>query len=270
MPDYQTAGEKFSELLNLMAQLRSDDGCPWDRKQTHQTLKAFLLEEAYELLDALDSAQPAEISEELGDLLLQIVFHCRIGEESGTLSADQVISDLANKIVRRHPHVFGGAASPDADAEMKQWSHIKAQEKGDRPTSALGSLPRSMPALARAQTISKRAAQVGFDWPEVEPVWRKVEEELAELKSARDHGDRQRTAEELGDVFFSLVNLARFFGLQAEEVVSQATDKFIERFKYVETRLLESGKTPAVSSLAEMDRLWDQAKALRRGSDNQR
>jgi tetrapyrrole methylase family protein / MazG family protein len=265
MSDHKKAGEKFSELLELMAELRGENGCPWDREQTHQTLKSFLLEETHELLDALAGNDPAKIAEELSDLLHQIVFHCQIGTENGTFTANQVISNLAAKLIRRHPHVFGGDALPDADAVTKQWAQIKAQENlGDTANSALGSLPKSMPALARAQTISERAARVGFDWPKIEPVWQKVEEELSELKAACASGEHQRTGEELGDVFFSLVNLARFLGVQAEEVASQTTDKFIERFNYLEDQLRQAGKSPNQSSLEEMDRFWDEAKALER------
>jgi tetrapyrrole methylase family protein/MazG family protein len=265
MSDHKIAGEKFSELLDLMAQMRGENGCPWDREQTHQTLTPFLLEETHELLDALAGNDPAKVAEELSDLLHQIVFHCQIGAENGTFTAGQVISNLAAKIVRRHPHVFGGDALPDAEAVTKQWAQIKAHEKlAGTANSALGSLPKSMPALARAQAISERAARVGFDWPDIEPVWQKVEEELSELKTACASGDRQRTGEELGDVFFSMVNLARFLGVQAEEVASQTTDKFIERFNYVEDQLRQAGKSPSQSSLEEMDRLWDEAKALER------
>jgi tetrapyrrole methylase family protein / MazG family protein len=265
MSDHKIAGETFSELLELMAQLRGENGCPWDREQTHQTLKSFLLEETHELLDALAVNDPAKIAEELSDLLHQIVFHCQIGSENGTFTANQVISNLAAKLIRRHPHVFGGEALPDADAVTKQWAQIKAEEKlTGADNSALGSLPKSMPALARAQTISERAARFGFDWPNIEPVWQKVEEELSELKAACAVGDPQRIGEELGDVFFSLVNVARFLGVQAEEVASQTTDKFIERFNYIENQLRQAGKSPSQSTLEEMDRLWDEAKALER------
>ena len=265
MSDHKKAGERFFELLELMTELRGENGCPWDREQTHQTLKSFLLEETHELLDALGGNDPAKIAEELSDLLHQIVFHCQIGAENGTFTANQVISNLASKLIRRHPHVFGGNALPDADAVTKQWAQIKAQENlGGTANSALGRLPKSMPALARAQTISERAARVGFDWPKIDPVWQKVEEELSELRSAWASGDRQRTGEELGDVFFSLVNLARFLVVQAEDVASQTTDRFIERFHYLENQLRAAGKTPDRSSLEEMDRLWDEAKALER------
>ena len=161
MSDHKIAGERFSELLDLMNELRGENGCPWDREQTHQTLKAFLLEETHELLDALTGNDAAKIAEELGDLLHQIVFHCQIGAENGTFTAGQVISNLAAKIIRRHPHVFGGDALPDSEAVTKQWAEIKAQERlADTAGSVLGSLPKSMPALARAQAISERAARV--------------------------------------------------------------------------------------------------------------
>jgi MazG family protein len=265
MSDHKMAGEKFAELLGLMVRLRGENGCPWDREQTHQTLKPFLLEETHELLDALNGNDAAKIRQELGDLLHQIVFHCQIGAENGTFTAAQVISNLADKIARRHPHVFGGEPLLDTGAVTRQWGQIKAQEKLDGiSNSALGNLPQSMPALARAQSISERAARIGFDWPNMEPVWQKVAEELNELKTACASGDRQRTAEELGDVFFCLVNLARFLGLQAEEVASQATDKFIARFNYVESQLRQAGKTPDQSTFEEMDRLWDEAKAIER------
>jgi tetrapyrrole methylase family protein / MazG family protein len=265
MSEHQKAGEKFSELLKLMAELRDANGCPWDREQTHQTLKPFLLEETHELLDALGANDTATICQELGDVLHQIVFHCQIAAEKGAFTATQVISNLADKIARRHPHVFGGDAMPNSEAVTKQWAQIKAQEKSDGASNpALGSLPKSMPALARAQAISERAARLGFDWPNIDPVWQKVEEELSELKTACASGDRQRTAEELGDVFFSLVNIARFLGLEAEEVTGQATNKFIDRFNYVDVRLRQMGKTSDQSTVQEMDRLWDEAKALER------
>lgn len=265
MFDHKKAGEKFSEVLELMARMRGENGCPWVREQAHKSLKPFLLEESHELLDALTGNDPAKIAEELSDLLYQIVFHCQIGAENGTFTAGEVISNLAAKIVRRHPHVFGGDALPDSEAVTKQWAQIKGQEKpAGNTNSALGSLPKSMPALARAQTISERAARVGFDWPNIEPVWQKVEEELSELKNAWASGDRQRAGEELGDVFFSLVNLARFLVVQAEDVASQTIDRFIERFHYLENQLRAAGKTPDQSSLEEMDRLWEEAKALER------
>jgi tetrapyrrole methylase family protein/MazG family protein len=265
----ELAGETFAELLDVMARLRGDNGCPWDKKQSHASLRPFLLEESYELLDALDHGDSQKIREELGDLLHQIIFHCQIAAEIGSFTAEDVLRDLKDKMVRRHPHVFSGKTLPDPDTVLKQWAQIKATEKdGETPKSALGNLPRSMPALARAQKITERASQVGFDWPDVVPVWQKLEEELEELKTACSSGDKQRTGEELGDLLFAAVNLSRFLGLQAENVLAQATERFIKRFGYIESRLNESGKSPATSSLEAMNRLWDEAKELEgRGKD---
>ncbi len=264
------AGEKFAELLEAMAQLRGENGCPWDKGQTHASLKPFLLEESYELLDALGDSDCAKIREELGDLLHQVVFHCQIGAELGTFTAVDVVTELKNKMVRRHPHVFSGKALPNAEAVAQQWTQIKSRENSnDMSQSALGNLPKSMPALARAQRITDRASQVGFDWPSVKPVWEKIEEELNELKTACSTGTKKRTEEELGDLFFSLVNLARFLKIDAEDALNHTTEKFITRFTHIEARLQEMGKTLLACSLEEMDRLWDEAKARERRAENQ-
>jgi tetrapyrrole methylase family protein / MazG family protein len=259
------AGKTFAELLDVMAQLRGDNGCPWDKEQSHTSLRPFLLEESHELLDALDQGNPQKIREELGDLLHQIIFHCQIAAEIGAFTAEEVARDLKDKMVRRHPHVFSGKALPNSETVLKQWAEIKTAEKdGAAPKSALGNLPKSMPALARAQTITERASQVGFDWPDAAPVWLKIEEELTELKAACSSGDKQRTAEELGDLLLSLVNLSRFLGMTSEEALAQATERFIKRFSHIETRLRELGTTPAASSLEVMDTLWNEAKDLER------
>jgi tetrapyrrole methylase family protein/MazG family protein len=259
------AGKTFAELLDVMAELRGENGCPWDKEQSHASLRSFLLEESHELLDALDRGNSQKIREELGDLLHQIIFHCQIAAEIGAFTAEDVARDLKNKMVRRHPHVFSGNALPNSETVLKQWAEIKAAEKdGEAPKSALGNLPKSMPALARAQTITERASQVGFDWPHVAPVWQKVEEELTELKAACSSGGKQRTAEELGDLLFSLVNLSRFLGIQSEDALAQATERFIKRFRHIETRLRELGTSPAASSLDVMDGLWNEAKDLER------
>ncbi|MGH7827065.1 MAG: nucleoside triphosphate pyrophosphohydrolase [Candidatus Binatia bacterium] len=255
-------GEKFEELLSVMAQLRGENGCPWDKEQTHASLRATLMEESYELLDALDRGDLTRIREELGDLLHQIVFHCQIAAENGAFTADEVVTGLKEKMIRRHPHVFSGTTMTDSAAVLKQRIELKTREKGDSSKSALGNLPKSMPALARTQTITERASHVGFDWPTIDPVWQKVEEELSELKTACASGETQRTREELGDLFFSLINLARFLGVHAEDALAQATDRFIKRFSYIESKLREGGRTPTMSSLDEMDRLWEEAKEL--------
>jgi tetrapyrrole methylase family protein/MazG family protein len=261
--DNKIAGEKFAELLDTMAQLRGQPGCPWDKEQTHLSLRSFLLEESHELLDALSGEDSAKIREELGDLLHQIVFHCQIATELEAFTAADVIVELKDKMRRRHPHVFSGKALSDSNAVLQQWAQIKAkEEEGHGPKSALGNLPKSMPALARAQTITDRASRVGFDWSEITPVWEKIEEELAELRKACASGNKPDSAAELGDLFLSLVNLARFLDVQAEDTLAQATERFIKRFSYIENTLRALGRTPATSSLEEMDRLWNEAKVL--------
>jgi len=261
---HNDAGQYLEKLLDIMAELRSPNGCPWDKEQTHVSLKPCLLEETYELLDALDQGDTERLRDELGDLLLQVVFHCQIAAEDGRFTIKDVISDLAEKIVRRHPYVFAGDPLPeDTAAVLKQRLQIKASEKrAGEAKSALGGVPKAMPALARAQAITRRAAHLGFDWPNIEPVWRKIEEEIAELKNAAASGDNQRTAEELGDLFFSLVNLARFLDVEAEHALAQTIDRFARRFRYIEAKLAEANRSLEQSSLEEMDALWEEAKKL--------
>lgn len=256
--------EKFGELLEVMARLRSETGCPWDKEQTHASLKPCLLEETYELLEALDDGDPKQLKEELGDVLLQVVFHSQIANEEGRFSAKDVISQLTEKLIRRHPYVFAGEPLPeDAASVLKQRMQIKASENRDGETkSALGNVPKAMPALARAQSISRRAAHLGFEWPNIEQVWEKVEEEIHELKEAAASGDKTRTGEEVGDLLFTMVNIARFLEVESEEVLAQTVDRFTRRFQYIEAKLKEANKSFAQSSLEEMDRFWDEAKHL--------
>lgn len=258
-------GENFSELIALMARLRGEQGCPWDKEQTHASLKASLLEETHELLDAIDGGDPEQLEEELGDLLHQIVFHCRMAEEEGHFSIEGVISRLKEKLVRRHPHVFSDRALDDSGAVLRQWAEIKAQErKAIGVTSSLGELPRAMPALARAQRAGERASYIGFDWPGPEQVWDKIEEEWSELKTALSSGDKGRVGAEMGDLFFSLVNLSRFLEVEAEEVLAQTVDRFYKRFGHIEAKIRERGKTVAEATLGEMDALWEEAKKIER------
>jgi tetrapyrrole methylase family protein/MazG family protein len=254
--------QKFGELLEVMAQLRSEAGCPWDKEQTHASLKPCLLEETYELLDALDGGDPQKLREELGDVLLQVVFHSQIATEEGRFTAGDVISSLTDKLVRRHPYVFAGEPIPeDTAAVLKQRLQIKASEKrAGESKSALGNMPKAMPALARAQSITRRASHLGFDWAKIEPVWEKIEEEIEELKNAASSGDKTRTGEELGDLLFSIVNLARFLDVEAEEALAGTIDRFTRRFQYIETKLHEANKGVEQSSLEEMDKLWEEAK----------
>ncbi len=256
--------QKFGELLEVMAQLRSESGCPWDKEQTHISLKPCLLEETYELLDALDDGDPQKLKEELGDVLLQVVFHSQIAAEENRFTAKDVIAQLTDKLIRRHPYVFAGEPIPqDTAAVLKQRLQIKTSERKDGESkSALGNVPKAMPALARAQSITRRASHLGFDWPNIGPVWGKVEEEIRELKSAAESGDKTRTGEELGDLLFSLVNLARFLDVEAEEILAQTVARLTRRFHYIETKLQQADKSFDQSSLEEMDRLWEEAKKI--------
>jgi len=256
--------EKFGELLDVMARLRSETGCPWDKEQTHLSLKPCLLEETYELIDALDDGDPKKLKEELGDVLLQVVFHSQIAAEEGRFTAKDVILQLTDKLIRRHPYVFAGEPIPqDTASVLKQRLQIKANERKDGESkSALGNVPKAMPALARAQSITRRASHLGFDWPDIGPVWGKVEEEIRELKNAAESGDKARTGEELGDLLFSLVNLARFLDVEAEEILAQTIDRFTRRFHHIETKLQQANKSFDQSSLEEMDRFWEEAKKI--------
>jgi len=258
------AEQKFSQLLAVMSRLRSETGCPWDKEQTHLSLKPCLLEETYELIDALDDGDPKKLQEELGDVLLQVVFHSQIASEEGRFTVADVISQLTEKLIRRHPYVFAGQPLPaDTAAVLKQRLQIKAGErKAGEAKSALGSVPKAMPALARAQSTTRRASHLGFDWPDVEPVWKKIEEEIRELKSAAASGVQTRIGDELGDLLFSVVNLARFLDVEAEDALAQTVDRFTRRFYYIERKLQQENKNLEQSSVEEMDRLWEEAKKI--------
>jgi MazG family protein len=216
------------------------------------------------LLDAIDDGDGKKLSEELGDVLLQVIFHAQIGKEANRFTIQDVIELLTDKLVRRHPYVFAGEPLPeDPAAALKQRAQLKANEKSQGETrSALGNVPTAMPALARAQSISRRAAHLGFEWPSIKPVWDKVEEEMAELKEAVATGDKVRTGEEFGDLLFTMVNIARFLDVESEEVLAQTVDRFTRRFHHIEARLREAGKTFDQTSIEEMDRFWDEAKKL--------
>jgi tetrapyrrole methylase family protein/MazG family protein len=255
------AGKGFSELIAIMSQLRGEQGCPWDREQTHDSLKSFLLEESYELLEAIERGNSDEMEEELGDLLHQILFHCQIASEQGHFSAEQVLTHLKEKLIRRHPHVFSGRSLPNSEAVLQHWVKAKAKEKGsEKADSSLGKLPRAMPALARAQKVGERASYFGFDWPGPEQAWDKIEEELSELKSAVSSGNNTRVGEEMGDLLFSVVNLCRFLKVEAELTLAQTITRFLKRFSYIESRLRAQGKSLSETPLAEVDSLWEEAK----------
>ena len=269
--------DQFDRVVAIMAQLRAPGGCPWDRKQTHESLKPYLIEETYEALDTIDRRDFAKLKEELGDVLLQVLFHSQIGTEQGTFTIDEVVQQLGGKLVRRHPHVFGDAATGEpalnSDQVLHRWEDIKRAERKDagKPESLLHDIPQALPALLRAYQTQVRAARAGFDWPEgpqgLTDVFAKVEEEIAELREAINNArtTAQPTAEmaaELGDLLFSLVNLARRLKVNPEESLRQTTNRFTTRFHFIEQQALRSGRAVHDLSLAEMDHYWEEAKRL--------
>jgi tetrapyrrole methylase family protein/MazG family protein len=248
-----------------MRRLRAPGGCPWDREQTLQTLKPCLLEETYELLEAMDSDDLALHVEELGDVLLQVVFQCAIREEEGLFSFDQVAASLADKLVHRHPHVFGDVSVNSSGEVLRNWEAIKQTEKGKRPDrSAIDGVPAVLPALLKAQRTQSKAARVGFDWKDATGATDKIEEELGELREAVAAGDKAKMSDEMGDLLFSVVNYCRFVDVDAESALEGTNKKFSRRFREVERRVREQGKTLKQCTLAEMDAIWDAVKAEER------
>lgn len=250
---------------DVVARLRAPDGCPWDREQTHLSLRKYLLEETYEALAALDSENPQALREELGDLLLQILLHAQIAVEEGEFTMGEIIETIKTKIIRRHPHVFGDVKVSGVAGVLRNWQQLKEAERaanGEDIKGMLDGVPKSLPALAQAQEIQDRAARVGFDWAEIEPVYAKVEEELAEVRSAQG---AEQLEKELGDLLFAVVNLARWYKVDGESALRITNEKFRKRFAYIERTAREQGKELTSMSLAEMDALWDQAKDLENG-----
>jgi MazG family protein len=258
----------FDQLLAIMARLRGPGGCPWDRDQTRTSLKPFLIEEAYEVLEAIDSGESRALAEELGDLLFQVIFHARIAEERGEFAMRDVLRGLVDKMISRHPHVFGDAAVKTPEEALAQWEALKQREsttKG-RPRSVIDGVPRAMPSLVRAQRTQSKAARVGFDWPDARAAWEKVREEIDEAGEALVAGDQARIREELGDVLFSLVNVARLASIDAEDVLHGATEKFRRRFTEMEAELSAQGKSVDSVPQAELEQAWEAAKAAERRS----
>lgn len=264
MDRFEEAGTAVKRLCEVMARLRAPGGCPWDAEQTLDSLKPYLIEEAYEVLEALELGRADKHREELGDLLLQVVFQAEVRAEDGTFDMAAVARAITDKLVRRHPHVFGDTPAEDADGALRNWEAIKAQERSARE-SVLDGIPGNLPALLRAMRAGEKAAAVGFDWPSAAEVEAKVHEEWQELHDAADDGgDREHLHEELGDLLFAVVNWARHLGLDAEAALRDATGKFSRRFRFVEQELAAAGKAPADESLEELERLWQQAKARER------
>jgi len=257
------ASDSMQRLLDIMDKLRDPGGCPWDREQTLRTLTPYLLEEAHEVIEAIEAGDGEHHKEELGDLLFQVVFQSRIAREEGKFDFAQVCDGIADKLTRRHPHVFGDVNVSGSKEVVKNWERIKAEErkeKGLAARSAIGGVPPGLPALVRAERLTEKAGAVGFDWPDVASVMAKVREELGELEEALSEQKPEEVEHELGDLLFALANLGRHVKVHPEEALRGTLRKFTARFQYIEERLQQRGKTPRESSLAEMDALWNEAK----------
>lgn len=251
----------LDDLIEIMAKLRGNPGCPWDKSQTHETLKPFLVEEAYEVIDAIDRKSKEDLVEELGDLLLQIVFHSRLAQEREDFEIGDVIEGVCNKMIRRHPHIFGDITVEGTDEVLKNWEDIKLEEK-DMKTEAqsMMSLPETLPALMKAFKVQEKAARVGFDWDDVSGAFDKVYEELDELKEVYNDRNSDKIREEMGDLIFACVNIARFLEVEPELALKDAVKKFIRRFNYVEVEAAKSDRNLQEMNLQEMDILWEQSK----------
>ena len=249
------------DLVKIMEYLRSEDGCPWDREQSHESIRSNVIEEAYEVADAIDSGSKDMLVEELGDLLLQVVFHARMDEEAGGFNFDDVCDGICKKLVYRHPHVFGDINADTSDEVLKNWDALKKKEKKQESfTDTMNSVPKAFPALMRSQKVQKRAARAGFDFDNKSDVYDKVAEEMVELSDADINGDAKKVFEEYGDLLFSVVNLARFLNIDAEEALAASTDKFISRFEKVENLAIERGIDMPNTPINELDKLWDEVK----------
>lgn len=256
----RTATFDMSPLTDVMETLRSPGGCPWDIEQTHDSLRRYMIEEVYEVIEAIENEDAPLLCEELGDLLLQIVFHARVAEECGEFSMQDVIDGVTEKMIRRHPHVFGDISVRDAGEVLVNWDAIKAREKEGQRKGTLDGVSPGLPALMAAFKLQKKASKVGFDWDEAKDVWEKVREELGELAEASAEGDAKAIEEEFGDVLFSLVNLSRFLRIEPETSLTAANHKFRRRFTFIETKMAEQGKTWQGMTIHDMNELWEQAK----------
>ncbi len=257
------AGEAIERLVGVMRKLRGPGGCPWDREQTNESLKSDLIEEAYEVIDAIESGNVSHLEEELGDLLLQVVFHSQICEEDGHFEFSDVANAIVDKLERRHPHVFGEVQVADSSEVLQNWDAIKKTEKkeGDKPASIVSGIPRHLPALQKAHQIQKRAARAGFDWDHINDVLAKLHEEIDEVKDAINRDHEEDIRDELGDLLFSVVNVSRFLGHNPEELLNHNIKKFVRRFQQVEGKVHATGKEFKEFSLDELDTFWEQAKA---------
>jgi tetrapyrrole methylase family protein/MazG family protein len=244
---------KFEELYQIMKKLRGPEGCDWDKVQTHDSLKSYVIEEAYELVEAVDEKDDSKMKEELGDILLQVIFHSVIAEENGEFTTAEVIENLIQKLIRRHPHVFGD----EKGYSYARWEEIKAKEKGEKKYSRVGKINKALPALSSARRVQENAATVGFDWDDINDVWNKVEEEIKELREAKNEEEKM---EEFGDLLFALVNLARFLNIDPEFSLRKATEKFVRRFQQMEEKIEDLGEDFETLDLQELDNFWNMVK----------
>ena len=255
----------FAGLVALMARLRGPKGCPWDKKQDHRSLKPYLIEETYEVIDAINSGKPSRLREELGDLLLQIVFHARMAQETGDFTIADVIADLIRKMTSRHPHVFGKRTLRNPEKALNQWYRIKHKEQKAQGISLFfGTVPKHLPALQKAQKVQRKASAVGFDWATTAGVLKKIDEELRELRGAMRRRHKEHIFEEIGDLLFSVANLSRFLQMDSEQALHQTVEKFTRRFHAMEKQLKQSGKSLEDASLAQMDKAWNAVKRQER------
>ena len=250
------------ELERIMGVLRSENGCLWDKEQTHETLKKYLIEETYELIEAIEAGSDDQIMDELGDLLLQVIFHCQIAQETNRFNLQMVAEICCKKLIRRHPHVFGDKKVKDSDEVLREWHRIKKSESlNQRRKSRLDGIPKFLPALMYAAKIQGKASQAGFDWKSIEGVWEKFDEEIIELRTGIERNDSDQIKEELGDLMFTLTNLCRFLGVSAEDVLRYSNRKFTKRFRFIEDRLAQQGREFENCSDNELDELWQDAKS---------
>ncbi len=271
-----TTKHPLDPLVDVMARLRGESGCPWDREQDHRSLKEYLIEEAYEVLDAIDAEDDANLVEELGDVLLQVVFHSQIASEEGRFGIDDVVAAITRKLIDRHPHVFGDAHAPDAQTVLANWDQMKRAEKaaasGDSNSaqSLMDGIPKGMPSLLYAREVQKRAAKVGFEWSDVKGALEKVAEEAAEIADLEREQDRDRLEEEWGDLLFSMVNVARYLDIESEGALRRASSKFVDRFRYIERQAAARGVALESLTLEQMDSLWNEAKEKEKNTEAQR
>jgi len=257
----QRAKDPFWRVVGIMETLRGEGGCPWDREQTAESLKPYLIEETYEVIEAIETGDPESLEEELGDLLLQVIFHAILAREKGEFDISSVLENLAEKLMGRHPHVFGDVKDvQNSEDVVKHWEAIKGGEKNH--SSVLSGVPRALPALLQARRIQEKAKRVGFDWSNVAPVWEKVKEEWGEFEEACEKGDKSGMTREFGDLLFALVNLSRFLGIDAEDALRQCNFRFIDRFSHMERSLKEKGVDLDKVGLDVMDKYWEEAKKL--------